>query len=458
MMRIRFSSLAGAAVFVTAAGTLSAQQPKKQTLDRVVAVVSTRPILLSEVLEELNGRRQQGLQMPPDSAGQAALMISIINEIADNEVVVAIAKQFKSEVTDEDVAKQVDERFNDASKKFKSDAEFRDALRRDGFGTPEDFRRMLREQQKRYKLQQMGYDSLRAHGRLSAPVQVTEAEVNAAFELAKGRLPQKPATVSFRQIVIAPRASDKERAKAFAKADSLATEVRGGADFASVARRESMDPGSKELGGDLGWARRGSGFVPEFERALFDPRVIPMQVLPVVETSFGFHVIRVDRIQPAEVKARHILIMPKLDSSDVERAKALADTVLRKWSTGAVSFDSLSALYHDRAEEKSVPDGFPVDSLPPIYKDAMQGVATRGFTKPFEIPDPRTGVSKIGIIQVTERTEGGEFTVADYKDRIRSQLTQEKQIRRMLDQLRREQFVRIMFDETVAPAKPKVVP
>ena len=43
-------------------------------------------------------------------------------------------------------------------------------------------------------------------------------------------------------------------------------------------------------------------------------------------------------------------------------------------------FDSLSALYHDRAEEKSVPDGFPVDSLPQIYRDAMEGVAARSFT------------------------------------------------------------------------------
>jgi peptidyl-prolyl cis-trans isomerase SurA len=183
-----------------------------------------------------------------------------------------------------------------------------------------------------------------------------------------------------------------------------------------------------------------------------------MQVLPVVETSFGFHVIRVDRIQPAEVKSRHILIMPKLDTNDVKRAKALADTVLQKWSSGLATFDSLSARYHDRAEEKSVPDGFPVDSLPEIYKNAMDGVPVRGFSKTFEIPDPRQGLPKIGIVQVTERAEGGDFTVADYKDRIRSQLTQEKQIRRMLDQLRREQYVRIMLDETVAAVKPKAVP
>ncbi len=446
-----------AALAAVPADAQGADPARPQTLDRVVAVVGIRPILLSDAMEEVNARRAQGEPMPSDSAGQAAMLRRIVNELIDNEVVITAARQYKADVTDEDVAKQVDDRFNDARKRFTAEAEFREALRREGFGTPEDYRRTVREQAKRYKLQQMGYDSLKAHGRLSAPVQVTEAEVTAAFEAAKGRLPKRPATVSFRQIVIAPHASVEARAKARAKAESIFVEIRGGADFAAVARRESMDPASREIGGDLGWARRGSGFVPEFERAIFDPRLTPGSLAPLVETSFGFHIIRIDRVQPAEVKSRHILITPPIDSADVARARTLADSVLRVWSAGT-PFDSLSARFHDPAEERSVPDGFPVDSLPDFYKAAMDGVPVRGFTKPFEIPDPRSGHPKIGLIQVTERAEGGDFTVADYKDRIRGQLTQEKQIRRMLDQLRREQYVRLLLDPQAKDATKTVVP
>ena len=140
-------------------------------IDRIVAVVGTRAILLSEVLEEVNTLRAQGQQLPPDSAGQAELMKKVISDLIDNEVVVSVARQYKADVTDEDVAKQVDERFNDIRKNFKSETEFREAIKREGFGTPEDYRRTLRDQAKRYKLQQLGYDSLRAHGRLAAPVQ-----------------------------------------------------------------------------------------------------------------------------------------------------------------------------------------------------------------------------------------------------------------------------------------------
>jgi peptidyl-prolyl cis-trans isomerase SurA len=169
-------------------------------------------------------------------------------------------------------------------------------------------------------------------------------------------------------------------------------------------------------------------------------RLAPGVVSPIVETAFGFHLIKVDRIQPAEVKARHILITPELDSGDVALAKLRADSVVTLWKAGT-PYDTLLARYHDNSELKSFPDGYVVDSLPAEYQKAVQGLKRGEFTKPFEIPNPRSGKPKFVIIQVTERNEGGEYTVADMRDRIRSQLQQEKSIRRVLDALRREQYV-----------------
>ena len=89
-------------------------------LDRIVAVVGARAILLSEVLEEVNTLRSQGEAVPQDSVGQAALMKRVVGELIDNEVVVLVAKQFKSDVTDEDVARNVDDRFGDIRKRFRA--------------------------------------------------------------------------------------------------------------------------------------------------------------------------------------------------------------------------------------------------------------------------------------------------------------------------------------------------
>ncbi len=92
-----------------------------------------------------------------------------------------------------------------------------------------------------------------------------------------------------------------------AKADSILLELRRGADFAAAAKRFSQDPGSKDQGGALNWFRRGV-MVPEFERVAFGLK--PGVVSDPVESPFGYHLIQVERVQPAEVQARHILIVP----------------------------------------------------------------------------------------------------------------------------------------------------
>jgi len=268
-------ALAGAALL---APRSPAQQPaggqpgvRVTPLDRVAAVVGTKPILWSEVIEEINSKRAQGLPMPQDSAGATALALATVNELVDQEVLVNVATQYKADVTDDEVARDVEQRFNQIRQRFASEAEFRDALKREGFSSPEEFRRRMRDQAKRYRLQQLGVDSLRAHGRLSAPVQITEAEVTEAFNRSRETLPRRPASVSFRQIVIAPRPNQAARDSARTKAESLRVEIEKGADFAVVAKRESMDPGSRELGGDLGWHRRGGGQVGQPQGQLEGP-------------------------------------------------------------------------------------------------------------------------------------------------------------------------------------------
>ena len=434
-------AVSAAPVAAQARVAAAADSTKPEIVDRVVAVVGERPILMSEVMEFIFAQRGRGMELPSDSAGMSAMQHQVLDKLIDDEVLVKAAKTYKIEVSDADVQPSVEKFMKEIHARFKTDVEFRDALKQSGFGNEGEFRKFRAEQDKRDLLTQRALDSLRAHGKMSAPVGITEAEVTAAYEKEKGSFPRKPVTVSFRQIVVATKPSAASRATAVAKADSLLLEASAkGAEFEKIAKRESMDPASKDAGGDLGWNRRGI-MVPEFDRAMFSfPAGV---VVPyVVETSFGFHVIKVDRTQPAEVKARHILIMPHRDSIDVARAKLVADTLLTMWKKG-MSFDSLVARFHDNAELRGIPDGVPVDSLPEFYKKAIEGLKVGQWTAPFEIPDPRSGVAKWGVLLVTDRNEGGEYTRADMRDRIRSQLQQERQGRRMLDELRKQQFVTV---------------
>jgi peptidyl-prolyl cis-trans isomerase SurA len=265
---------------------------------------------------------------------------------------------------------------------------------------------------------------------------VTEREVTDAFERLSQELPPRPATVGFRQLVIIPRARDENRAAARMKLDSVRVQLEAGTSFDSLARLYSED-GTAAQGGDLGWNRRGS-MVPEFDRMMF--ALTPGRISPIVETSYGFHVIRVDRVRAAEVRARHILIKPTIDSVDVARARARADSALVEWKSG-VPYDSLLRVYHDPAEERSVPEGIPRDSLPAEYRVALRDVPLGGFTEPFALPAPGTTYNKWAVAQITGLKPAGSYTLEEYQERIRQQLREEKSLRRTLDDLRRQYYV-----------------
>ncbi|MBA3341843.1 MAG: peptidylprolyl isomerase [Gemmatimonadaceae bacterium] len=415
--------------------TVAIASPARTTIpvDRVVAVVGTQVILWSDVMSSVNQQRAAGFRLPPDSAGQAAVARDALNQLVDEEILVQKAHELKIEVTPDEVNRSVDDQIKRVRQGFQTDDEYKAELTNAGFGTPEEYKRTLYEQFYRRALQQRVFEELRktAVGR-----NVSDAEVEDAFQKNKEVLQRQPATVTFRQIVVSPKATADAKQRARAKADSLLVEVRRGGDFEQVAKRESMDPASKQTGGDLGWNRRGA-MVPEFERVMF--ALNPGQIGPVVETAFGYHIIRVDRVQAAEVKAHHILISPVIDSADMAAARKEADSVAAQLRRG-VAFDSLVAKHHDPAEEKGILQPFQRDSLPASYATAVTGKKSGDVTDPFELATPR-GASKYAVLQLVSVNEAGQFVEAEVRERIRQQLVAERATRSLLDDLRKRTFV-----------------
>ncbi|MEX2153101.1 MAG: peptidylprolyl isomerase, partial [Gemmatimonadaceae bacterium] len=417
-------------------------------LDRIVAVVGDQPITQYDIQERMLLMRQQpGFTPPANEAEFDKLALDVVNQLIDEEALVQKAEQLKVEVLDQDLTPNVDRQLREIRSRFNSDAEFRAELVKAGLGSPEEYRRFLMDQMRRGELQRRVIDKLRVDGKIP-PVNVTQAEVEEAFNRSRAQLPRRPATVTFRQIIVAPRPGAAAREVARAKAESLLAEINRGSEFERVAKRESADSASREQGGDLGWNRRGR-MVPEFEKWMFGIR--PGNLSPVVETVHGYHIIRVDRVQPGEVKARHILIQPVIDSLDDARARAEADSVAKAWSAG-VPFDTLVKRHHDPLEETSILTPVTRDSLPPSYKAAFEGKGPNDIAV-FEIPG-LAGHPKFVVAQLATVDEGGEYTLSDLRERVRQQLVEEGSIRRFLDALRKEIYVAVRLDASPRADRP----
>jgi len=422
----------------TAAAPMAAARPDTTVVvDRVVAVVGNRPVLASQVDEEVFSRQSQGQRLPTDPDSLEAIRKQVVASIVDEELLVLQAQRDTTiKVTDQEIADGVEQQVQKVRANFTSEVDYKNELRKAVFQTPEEYWRWLTDQQRRAAYQNRLIDKLRQDGKLK-PVPPTEKEMRAYFDEQRASLGNRPATLSFRQIVIAPHASPQAKAKTRAQADSIVLELRRGADFAMAAKRFSQDPGSKDQGGSLNWFRRGV-MVPEFEKVAFSLK--PGVVSDPVESAFGYHIIQVERVQPAEVQARHILLIPDIDSIHVDSARALADSVRRMITRGA-SFDSLQRALHDPSAERQA-DNVPVDKLPDAYAKAI-GNADSGAVAPvFQLPGAGTREQFV-VVQVTGRRPQGDIRFEDVRDRIREQLGQQLAIRRYIDGLRRSTYVDI---------------
>jgi peptidyl-prolyl cis-trans isomerase SurA len=442
--------LAAAPVAVHAQQKAPAAQSSTTTqaipLDRVVAIVGDVVITQSGLQEKLIQKRQEGATLPTDSTAFHTFVLGAVNELIDEELLLQKGKDLKIEVPDADVNNTVDKQVKDIRARFSSDAEYRAELQKAGLGTPEEFRRFRADEVRRAETITRTVRKLREDGKI-VQANVTDAEVQEAYDRNRATLPKREPSVTWRQIIIAPKPTAAAKERARQKAESLLVELKTGGEFEQLAKRESMDPGSKDNGGDLGWNRRGR-MVAEFDRWMF--ALPPGQLSPVIETPFGYHVIRVDRVQPGEVKARHILIAPRVDSADVARAGLAADSVASAWKAGA-AFDSLAKKHHDfaSAEETTLLTPFPRAQLPAPYQQAFGGKQAKDMVV-FQIPGNATVPGKFVVAQLASVEEGGDLTLAEVKERFRARLAEEGGIKRLMDTLRKGTFVAIR-DDAITP-------
>ena len=261
---------------------------------------------------------------------------------------------------------------------------------------------------------------------------LNEADVKSYYEQNKDRLGTKEERRASHILITAPAsapAADREKAKA--RAEQLLAELRKAPNtFADVARKNSQDPGSAEKGGDLDFVTRGA-MVKPFEDAMFALK--KNDISDVVETQFGYHIIKLTDIKPSSVQP-------------FEQARAGIEKDLRtqqatvEFAKAADVFKDLLYQHADSLQPAADKLKLPILKAADVARTAGPGttgvLASRSFLAALYAPDSlerkhntdaiEVGASQLAAGRMTQYAAARRLPFAEVKDKVRAQLVAER--------------------------------
>lgn len=317
---------------LTCGSALLAQDAR--VVDKVVAVVGSNIVLQSEIEMEYAQHLAQG------NRADASMKCYFLQQHLTQKLLAQQAIIDSIEVSESEVDDDINMRLRYMSRQAGGQERLERFLNRSLLQYKEEMRPNVYEQLKAQKMQ----------GTIVSGIDVTPLEVKRYFEsLDADSLPYFNTEVEVGELVVFPKLTPDEKQQYRKRAEDLRQQVLDGADFATVARLYSQDPGSAPYGGDLGFYTRDA-MVKEFSAVSF--RLKPGEVSTVFESEHGFHFLEVLERRGEETRSRHILVRIPPTPASLQRAKAHIDSIHAHVKNGRMDFYTAATRYSDNKETK----------------------------------------------------------------------------------------------------------
>jgi peptidyl-prolyl cis-trans isomerase SurA len=264
---------------------------------------------------------------------------------------------------------------------------------------------------------------------------VTPAEVKRFFnKIPKDSLPYFSAEVEVAQIVKKATVSEEQKDETRDELREIRDRIIAGEDFATLAKRYSIDPSVTYNGGDMGWVGRGQ-LVPEFEAMAF--KLKQDEISEPVETQYGFHIIQLLDRRGNEYHARHILISPNPSQEDLDEVKHFLDSSRSLVKNDSITFQKAAKEFSDDVATKGNGGFFtdaeggmriPVDELDPVVFFKIDSLTVGEISKPIAY---RTddGKDAVRILYYKSRVNPHEASLQQDWNRIQMAALNEKKNR-----------------------------
>ena len=363
-----------------------------QMADRIVAVIGDEIILLSEVETRLQLAGMQLKISSDDVDALNKLRVSLLQDLVDEKLILVQARRDSIQIDPQEIDGALNNQIQRIKEQLGSEEAFQEQLANEGL-TLQSLKKRFRPQISNQLLRE------RLIRQKMANITVSTKEVMDFYETYRDSLPMHGRSVQLSHLMLTVTVDEENKRMAFQKATEVLAKARAGEDFASLARTYSQCP-SAEGGGDLGNFSRGE-MVPEFEQAAFV--LSPGEISDVVETMYGYHIIKCEGLLGDQVHVRHILISMTASEEDEQRII----NQLNELRNRALKGEDFSALVEEYSQdpysrEKGGDLGwFSMDQLNPQFSSAVDTLSTGNISEP--IPTS-SGYHLLKVVdRVTER-------------------------------------------------------
>jgi peptidyl-prolyl cis-trans isomerase D len=231
-------------------------------------------------------------------------------------------------------------------------------------------------------------------------------------------------------VTVAPGADAKTDAAAKAKAEGILKQLQAGGNWDALAKQNSDDPGSKDKGGELGFAKRGQ-MVPEFDNAIFTQKI---NDIGIVKSQFGYHVVQVEERQTAHAQPINE-VLPAIQATLIRQKTAAAEQAYAEALTAEAAKNGMekTAAAHHLQLETSAPVA--QQGVIPALPSSTQLLAKAFQAKQGAAPEYAPSGEGDAIFQVTGVIAAHSPSFADWKEHV-------------LDDYRTEQLPTLLAQKT----------
>ena len=400
----------------------SAQKYAGGVIDKTVAVVGNEVIMISDIEEEVQMMRAQGM------SSDRNLRCELLERMMEQKLFLMQARLDSLSINQDMVEGELSQRIDQIRTSLGGDAEVEKYFGKPLYKRRQEWRQALQDQSLTQQEQGQVANSI---------PEITPYDVRQWMDTVKTEdLPEVPVKYLLSQICIYP---DREAANMAVKEKLLSIRERiiNGEKFSTLARIYSEDPGSARTGGELGMASK-SIFWPAFSDAAMSLK--PGVISQIVETPDGFHIIDVLEKKGDMFNARHILIKPQYTSEDREKAFHKLDSLRTEILNGAVTFPLAARFYSEdpstrtnggqMADPNTGSAYFEIDQLKPQDYAAIKGLAEGEISIPVESLDNegRSGNTVYKIIRVDKIIPAHTATFSDDYTELLQHVQQSKKM------------------------------